>query len=748
VNPLRVRGEGYGRFDRFDVELPTGACAIVGPNGAGKSRLLNAVELALFAGRGELAQWLAPDHDRLVLELEVAHNHNDYRVRRTYQGGARGKQTVDFEVANHGDPGPKMDAEGSGIWWEPLTRETAAATDELIVETLGLSRATFGASAFLAQGNAGAFPDATAAERKLMLGEILDPHGLWPKLADRAKADAKNVEIEILTLHGQIGVREDQLATQPALAEDVANLASDEQDRRFDLAEAEKGLEAAQQQVVDNAAAAERVRALTVEWEHAQTDYRRAGSDLAAARDAAARLADSEVKLAQLEPHAARIPAVEEKLDEQKTMSAAALGAKERRLQAFNHADGLAGTASRIAQEGERLAAQHRELAERHAHLDAAGAGIERCDRCEQILGAEAREAALANMKAELDGIETAITAKAVALAEARSLADRAAKDAEAIEIPEVPVGDFAGELATLREAERWIASALPMHEQWRALAETVPAREQELQEKTGRLDTVRRQVDEARAETPAATELDRQLAEAKGAVAACRRNLDATTADLVRARQQLDQLAQAKAELVTFTAHRDTKQADLDILKLAERAFGRNGIPALIAENAIPAIEAKANEILELMPTAKGETLRVELRTQRELKSADHLKETLDILACDAHGPRTYETYSGGEKGRLNVALRLALAQLLAHRRGAESRILCLDEVEYLDQLGQEQLVEVVASVAGSYDRVLVVSHAAGVRDAFETVIEVASDQDGVSYLVGDRAKLEAVSA
>jgi len=137
-------------------------------------------------------------------------------------------------------------------------------------------------------------------------------------------------------------------------------------------------------------------------------------------------------------------------------------------------------------------------------------------------------------------------------------------------------------------------------------------------------------------------------------------------------------------------------------------------------------------------MPTTDGETFRVELRTQRALKTADHLKETLDIVVSDRDGERPYETYSGGEQERINICLRIALALLLADRRGAESRLLAVDELEYLDLLGQEQLVAVIGAVADRFDRVIVVSHVEGIRDAFDQTIRIVKD-GGVSRVLSD---------
>ena len=176
-------------------------------------------------------------------------------------------------------------------------------------------------------------------------------------------------------------------------------------------------------------------------------------------------------------------------------------------------------------------------------------------------------------------------------------------------------------------------------------------------------------------------------------------------------------------------------EQDDLDLLRVAELAFGRNGVPTLIVENAVGALEASANGYLAMMPTADGAVLRVELHTQREQKTVETPKETLDVVVRDTDGPRPYETYSGGERARVNITLRLALAILLADRRGAESRLLAIDEIEGLDAEGQRQLVDVIREVAPRFDIVLVASHYSGIRDAFDNVIEVEK-VDGVSRI------------
>ena len=108
-----------------------------------------------------------------------------------------------------------------------------------------------------------------------------------------------------------------------------------------------------------------------------------------------------------------------------------------------------------------------------------------------------------------------------------------------------------------------------------------------------------------------------------------------------------LDSLRQRKAGLEAERADRARKIGRLQQL---EKAFGKDGVPALLIEQAIPQIEARANELLERL---SGGEMSVRFQTQRELKSREDLRETLDITISDPAGMRDYEMYSGGEAFR-----------------------------------------------------------------------------------------------
>ncbi|ATW24133.1 AAA family ATPase [Candidatus Formimonas warabiya] len=160
-------------------------------------------------------------------------------------------------------------------------------------------------------------------------------------------------------------------------------------------------------------------------------------------------------------------------------------------------------------------------------------------------------------------------------------------------------------------------------------------------------------------------------------------------------------------------------------------KAYGRDGIPALIIENAVPELERIANEILGQM--SKGEhSLRFE--TQRDLKSRAGVKETLDIIVSDWIGDRPYETFSGGEQLRIDFAIRFALAELLARRAGSRVEWLTIDEgLGSQDAVHRGLVLEAIKSVADRFRKVLVITHIEEAQAVFEQQIYLEPGEDGV---------------
>ena len=159
---------------------------------------------------------------------------------------------------------------------------------------------------------------------------------------------------------------------------------------------------------------------------------------------------------------------------------------------------------------------------------------------------------------------------------------------------------------------------------------------------------------------------------------------------------------------------------------------LGRTGVQALLIEASIPEIEKDANDLLEKM--TNGEMF-INLETQRQTQKGD-TAETLDINVSDSRGMRSYETFSGGESFRINLALRIALSKLLARRAGCPLPTIFIDEgFGTQDNVGRERIIEVINQISSDFERVVVITHIEEIKEAFPVRIEVIKTESGSTF-------------
>jgi exonuclease SbcC len=165
---------------------------------------------------------------------------------------------------------------------------------------------------------------------------------------------------------------------------------------------------------------------------------------------------------------------------------------------------------------------------------------------------------------------------------------------------------------------------------------------------------------------------------------------------------------------------------------KQLERAFGKDGVPALLIEQALPQIETKANEILDRL-TIGDMSVRFVTQARYKDTSRDDLRETLEIQISDSAGIRDYEMFSGGEAFRVNFAIRLALSEILAQRAGARLQTLVIDEgFGSQDAQGRQRLIEAINLVRQDFAKILVITHIDELKDQFPNRIEVEKTRRG----------------
>ncbi|NBC18221.1 MAG: SMC family ATPase, partial [Bacteroidetes bacterium] len=185
---------------------------------------------------------------------------------------------------------------------------------------------------------------------------------------------------------------------------------------------------------------------------------------------------------------------------------------------------------------------------------------------------------------------------------------------------------------------------------------------------------------------------------------------------------QITEKLEQARRDRAALKAQREAHaeaSAQRNLYQHLRTAFGKHGIPSLIIEHTLPEIEERANDLLERLTDGR---MHLRLETLRDKKSGGGTIETLEIRITDEQGvSRAYETFSGGEAFRVNFALRLALAQLLAERSGVRIRTLVIDEgFGTQDEQGVQSLVEAIQQVQDDFDKIVVITHLNELKEAF----------------------------
>lgn len=115
-------------------------------------------------------------------------------------------------------------------------------------------------------------------------------------------------------------------------------------------------------------------------------------------------------------------------------------------------------------------------------------------------------------------------------------------------------------------------------------------------------------------------------------------------------AQQEVAVLETLRVRTKDMQAQREDLSTRVAQYQSLERAFGKDGVPAMLIEQALPQIEAKANAILERLSTGP---MHITFQTQQEYKDKrrEDRRETLEIQISDSVGRRDYEMFSGGDR-------------------------------------------------------------------------------------------------
>ena len=189
--------------------------------------------------------------------------------------------------------------------------------------------------------------------------------------------------------------------------------------------------------------------------------------------------------------------------------------------------------------------------------------------------------------------------------------------------------------------------------------------------------------------------------------------------------KKNLDDLAEKEKQRKELSVELGKKEEKKNIYTILQEAFGIKGIQSLLIENAVPQLEEEANTILGKL-TQNQMTFAIRTRKQRINKN---ITETLEIAISDSQGEvRDYDSFSGGEKFRIDLSLRIALSKLLSMQTGHGLKLLVIDEgFGTQDEDGLDAIIDSIHRITGEFEKIVLITHLEKLKDAFEVKIAVS---------------------
>jgi exonuclease SbcC len=156
-------------------------------------------------------------------------------------------------------------------------------------------------------------------------------------------------------------------------------------------------------------------------------------------------------------------------------------------------------------------------------------------------------------------------------------------------------------------------------------------------------------------------------------------------------------------------------KQLKLEIITMGELRDIFKNIPENILRRLRPSIEKEGTDIINELSDMEITALNIE-------------EDTLNVAATMNGEVRPIHYFSGGQKTRINMALRVAVARILSKLPQTEEhsfvtmQTLFIDEGDFgnLDEQGIREAISVMRNLTKEFDRVILVSHVDEIREIF----------------------------
>lgn len=218
------------------------------------------------------------------------------------------------------------------------------------------------------------------------------------------------------------------------------------------------------------------------------------------------------------------------------------------------------------------------------------------------------------------------------------------------------------------------------------------------------------------------ATSLDIMILSTQDQIEQEQKSLQKTYTDLIE--KAIDSIVLLEEESKTLVEKKDSIQADIDLNAFWVDGFGNKGIKSMLLDDVVPFLNERANHYLGKLT---DNSIEVEFNTQHKLKTGE-FRDKFSVNVNNVNGGDKYQGNSGGECRRIDVAVNMALQDLVHSRSNKKVDLIVYDEAfEALDKSGCEVVIDLLEEKAKTCGSVIVITHNSDLAELFSDTVTVS---------------------
>ncbi len=206
---------------------------------------------------------------------------------------------------------------------------------------------------------------------------------------------------------------------------------------------------------------------------------------------------------------------------------------------------------------------------------------------------------------------------------------------------------------------------------------------------------------------------------------------LERRRGDVKSARLLLDSVEREQRDYELRVKELSLKRTKLAHLRALAEAFDK--LRAELNDRIRPELEYTASQLLSLMTDGRYNVLRID-------------EDYKPVIVDDGEEK---PVISGGEDDVVNLALRLAVSQMIADRAGQSFSLLILDEVfGSLDEARRQNVVGLLQNLKNRFEQIILITHIESIHEAVDNCLWVELDEHTKTSRIVERRAEDLVEA